>query len=148
MNVYKVRNLQENDADYWLEMWQAYLSFYQTSLPEEVNNNTLKRLLSNDRNIGCFVACGLDNIPVGIANYIIHLSTWKTEPECYLQDLYVKPEHRKAAVARLLLEQLHRFSKERNCSQLHWITKPDNKVAQALYNKVATSEPWLLYVMN
>jgi ribosomal protein S18 acetylase RimI-like enzyme len=147
MKKQNVRLLQSLDSDSWLEMWQEYLRFYQTSLPQEVTNNTLSRLLSGDKNMGCLIASNNKGTSTGFLNYIIHSSTWKIKPECYLQDLYVKPQYRKLGVAKLLIEQLKDITRDQ-CSQIYWITKPDNVIAQAFYNKIAKGQPWIQYEMT
>lgn len=148
MNAYKVRYLQSDDTEYWLEMWQEYMAFYQTTLPSEVAHHTLQRLLADDTQMGCIIACDPQNIPIGFLNYVIHPSTWEIAPVCYAQDLYIKPLHRQSGVAKLFLEQIKTVSLEQQCSQIYWITKPDNFVAQAFYNKIAKGEPWIVYVMQ
>lgn len=147
MSQNKVRFIQQSDKNYWLEMWQEYIAFYQTTLPAEVTNNTLLRLLSDDPNIGCIIACDSQDVPIGFLNYVIHLSTWTIAPEWYLQDLYVKPQHRQDGVARLLVNELKKISAQQKCAQIYWITKPDNHTAQTFYNKIAEGEPWIVYVM-
>lgn len=147
MNKNKVRFLQASDKNHWLDMWQEYLTFYQTTLPPEVTQHTFLSLLSENPNIGCIIACDAQNQPIGFLNYVINLSTWTIKPECYLQDLYVKPQHRQHGVANLLIDELKKVSTQQQCSQIYWMTKPDNYIAQTFYNKIAEGEPWMIYVM-
>lgn len=148
MKPYSVRHLDACDSDDWLEMWNDYLTFYNTSLISEVSEHTLKSLLSEEDAIGSLIAHDTQNKSLGFLNFVIHPSTWSLRPECYLQDLFVKPQYRQEGVAKLLLEQLKKISDAKQCSQVYWMTKPDNHIAQAFYNKIATSEPWLVYVMK
>ncbi|HHF7366091.1 TPA: GNAT family N-acetyltransferase [Legionella bozemanae] len=148
MMNYKVRWLQLIDKENWLTMWQEYMRFYQTSLPQEVINNTLNMLLSENQNTGCLIACDSQNTAVGFLTFIVHLSTWNINPECYLYDLYIKPEHRKAGVAKMLMDELKQLSKLRQWSRVYWITEPDNRVAQILYDKIGRGEPWIVYSMS
>ncbi|WP_131795340.1 GNAT family N-acetyltransferase [Fluoribacter gormanii] len=147
MNKYKVRMLQPIDEENWFAMWHEYMKFYQVSLPPEVVINTFETLLSTDKNTGCIIASDSQNAAVGFLTFIIHLSTWSIAPECYLHDLYVKPEHRKSGVARILIEELKQLSKLRHWHKVYWITKPDNQVARTLYDKIGRGEPWIVYVM-
>lgn len=148
MNQYKVRDLHYSDRESWLTLWQGYLEFYQTSLPPVVTDNTLNRLLSNHKNMGCTVACDSQNIPVGFLTFIIHLSTWNIAAECYVQDLYVKPGHRKTGLAKMLMEELKQKCQLQQWSRIYWITKPNNKIAQNFYDKIGRGEPWIVYEMN
>ncbi|WP_454782117.1 GNAT family N-acetyltransferase [Legionella sp. WA2022007384] len=148
MKNYKVRWLQSIDKEEWFAMWHEYMEFYQVSLPSEVVNNTFDKLLSADKKIGCLIACDSQNVAVGFLTFIIQLSTWSIAPECYLHDLYVKPEHRKAGVARMLIDELKQISQLRDWNKVYWLTKPDNQVARALYDKIGRGEPWIVYVMT
>ncbi|KTC80562.1 Acetyltransferase (GNAT) family protein [Legionella cherrii] len=147
MKNYEVRWLQPDDKENWLRMWQEYMEFYDTSLPSEVVDNTLRTLLSDNQNSGCLVACDSPDLAVGFLTFIVHQSTWAIEPECYLHDLYVKPEYRKTGVAKKLMDELKQLSVLRHWSRVYWLTRPDNRVAQSLYDKMGKGESWMVYTL-
>ncbi|AUH71715.1 GNAT family N-acetyltransferase [Legionella sainthelensi] len=148
MNQYKVRGLQSNDKRSWLRLWQEYLEFYHVSLLPAVTDNTLGKLLSNDEYMRCIVCCDAQDVPVGFLTLIIHLSTWSIAPECYVHDLYVNPAHRNKGVAKMLMDEVKQMSKSQKWSKIYWLTQMGNNTAQSFYNKIGTSEPWMVYVMS
>jgi ribosomal protein S18 acetylase RimI-like enzyme len=64
---------------------------------------------------------------------------------CYLQDLFVAPQARGRGVARALIEAVAHAAREAQAERYYWLTQDDNKVARALYDKVAKFNGFLRY---
>ena len=98
MSQIDIRRVQAADHAAWLPLWQAYLRFYDTQLPDAVSTSTWQRLL--DRNEPTHSALAWqDGKAVGMVNFIYHRSNWSIESSCYLQDLFVDAAQRGAGVA-------------------------------------------------
>src|SRR5215212_7219475 len=59
-------------------------------------------------------------IPVGFAVFFHNFSTWLGRPGLYLEDLFVKPEHRGKGYGRGLLVELAKIARERGCGRMEW----------------------------
>ena len=57
---------------------------------------------------------------VGLALWFLNFSTWRGTHGIYLEDLYVRPEHRGAGLGRELLRTLAALCVERGYSRLEW----------------------------
>jgi GNAT superfamily N-acetyltransferase len=57
---------------------------------------------------------------VGLALWFLNFSTWRGTHGVYLEDLYVRPEHRGAGLGRELLRTLAAVCVERGYSRLEW----------------------------
>jgi GNAT superfamily N-acetyltransferase len=57
---------------------------------------------------------------VGLALWFLNFSTWRGTHGVYLEDLYVRPEHRGAGLGRELLRTLAEVCVERGYSRLEW----------------------------
>jgi GNAT superfamily N-acetyltransferase len=57
---------------------------------------------------------------VGIALWFLNFSTWRGTHGIYLEDLYVRPQHRGAGLGRELLRTLAALCVERGYSRLEW----------------------------
>ncbi|TIO37609.1 MAG: GNAT family N-acetyltransferase, partial [Mesorhizobium sp.] len=78
----------------WRRLWTAYLTFYETKLPEEVYDVTWKRLFTpGEFEPKGFIAT-LEGKAVGLTHYLYHRSCWSEVNTCYLQDLFADPEVR------------------------------------------------------
>jgi GNAT superfamily N-acetyltransferase len=66
------------------------------------------------------VAVGADGAVIGFALWFLNFSTWDGVHGIYLEDLYVRPEHRGNGAGRALLAELARICVERGYSRLQW----------------------------
>ena len=136
MSTVTLRPVSAEDHAAWLPLWQAYLHFYATALPDEVSLNTWQRLLDPAEPTHSTLAW-VNGKPVGIVNFIYHRSNWTIEDSCYLQDLYVDEQTRGLGVGRELIEHVFAAAKAAGCSKVHWLTHETNATAIALYERVA-----------
>jgi GNAT superfamily N-acetyltransferase len=79
------------------------------------------------------VVAELGGEPVGFALYFGTFSTWLCLPGLWLEDLYVRSEHRRAGVGRALLAHVARLAVERGCGRLEWTVLDWNSPAIAFY---------------
>ncbi len=71
--------------------------------------------------------------PVGFALFFTTFSTWLCRPGIYLEDLFVRPEHRRGGVGRQLLAHLAHLAVERGCGRLEWAALTWNTPALDFY---------------
>ena len=57
---------------------------------------------------------------VGFALFFHNFSTFLGRAGLYLEDLYVRPEHRGKGYGKVLLKQLAQIAVERGCGRLEW----------------------------
>jgi GNAT superfamily N-acetyltransferase len=62
----------------------------------------------------------VDGEVVGLALWFLNFSTWRGTHGIYLEDLYVRPEHRGSGLGRELLRTLAAVCAERGWSRLEW----------------------------
>src|SRR6187399_358600 len=74
--------------------------------------------------------------PVGFAVFFHNFSTWLGRPGLYLEDLFVKPEHRGKGYGRALLVDLARIAQERDCGRMEWAVLDWNEPAIQFYRKL------------
>ncbi len=140
----EVRALQPGDRAAWEPLWQGYLRFYDTELPDDLTDLTWRRLLDDAEPMGALGAFAGANL-VGISHHVLHRSTWSPTTYCYLEDLFVSPESRGAGVARTLIEATASVAVEAGATKLYWQTHRSNDRARRLYDQVATHEGFLVY---
>jgi len=130
-----VRKLEVADKERWLELFKAYIVFYESELSNEQFELTWNRIHS-DFNMNGLVA-EQDGKIIGIAHYIFRPSTWAVEDFCYLEDLFVDPAVRGTGAGRALIEALTEIARAAGSTRLYWTTAPENATARRLYDKVA-----------
>lgn len=150
-----IRPLQMSDKPEWARLWQDYLAFYDTELPEAVYDHTFERLLAlGESEPSGFVAEVMDatgsETPVlaGLVHYLYHAHCWKLGPVCYLQDLFVDPCHRGRGVGRQLIERTCHQAGEDGVTDIYWMTQEFNEPARRLYDRVGALTPFIKYVRS
>ena len=140
----KTRALTKNDYHQWRPLWDQYLVFYQHELSEEQTKLTFERLINPESGIYAIVL-EVANSLVGFAHASFTHSTWTKVQELYLEDLFVDPVVRGQGFGRALIEATATLGKERGAKKLYWQTHKDNKVAQRLYESLATQSEFVIY---
>jgi len=83
----------------------------------------------------------------GFALFFHNFSTWEGKPGIYLEDLFVRPEHRGAGYGKALLAELARLAVERRCSRLEWSVLDWNEPSIAFYKALGARpmDEWTTY---
>ncbi len=140
-----IRPLTREDRADWTRLWQAYLTFYETSLPDTTTDVLFERLLGDDsRDFTCLLAVA-DHRPVGLVHYVFHRNSWVTEEVCYLQDLFVDTATRGTGAGRALIQAVYDASDAHGAASVYWMTQEHNSTARQLYDRVATVTPFIKY---
>jgi len=140
-----IRSLGPEDEADWRRLWTDYLTFYETSVPEDVYRSSFARLLGDDpRDFNGLIAT-LDGQSVGLAHYLFHRHCWKIEEVCYLQDLFVDPSARGTGLGRALIEAVYAAADTAGAPAVYWLTQDNNLQARRLYDRVGQVTPFIKY---
>lgn len=140
-----VRRLSPDDREDWRRLWKGYLDYYETRVPEAVQNSTFTRPLGDDpRDFNGLLAM-VDGRAMGLAHYLFHRHCWKIEDVCYLQDLYVAPEARGTGLARHLIEAVYDAADANGTPAVYWLTQDFNREGRRLYDRVGRRTDFIRY---
>jgi GNAT superfamily N-acetyltransferase len=86
-----------------------------------------------------------DGAPVGFALYFFGFSTWTGGPTLYLEDLYVRPDHRKKRIGISLMRRLAREAEEAGCTRFVWQVLDWNEPSIRFYESLGAKvlKEWL-----
>lgn len=141
---WQIRAASPTDFAQWRPLWQQYLAFYETAEDPETTDVTWRRLLDGDEPMYALVAVANGQVQ-GFAHLIGHRSTWSVSNRLYLNDLFVAESARKQGVARQLIEYSKTLASEHGYDCLYWTTRAGNRVAQGLYDQVASKTDFIQY---
>ena len=79
------------------------------------------------------VGAGGSSVVVAFALFFTNFSTFLAQPGLYLEDLYVKPEHRGQHIGKALLARLATLAVERGCGRFEWSVLDWNENAIRFY---------------
>lgn len=141
-----IRPLQKSDEAEWRRLWTGYLTFYETTVPEEVYRTTFNRLTSGADHEYRGLVAELDGKTVGLTHYLFHRHCWSIENVCYLQDLFADPDVRGKGIGRALIEAVHAEAIKGGAHSVYWTTNQNNAAARQLYDRIAKVTPFIKYV--
>ena len=75
----------------------------------------------------------VDGLPAGFALFFHNFSTFLGKPGLYLEDVFVRPEHRGVGLGKALMVELARIAVERDCGRFEWSVLDWNKTAIGFY---------------
>ena len=84
---------------------------------------------------------------VGFALWFLNFSTWTGQHGIYLEDLYVRPEHRGGGHGRALLTELARICAERGYRRLEWAVLDWNEPSIGFYKALGAipMDEWTVF---
>lgn len=86
----------------------------------------------------------------GFALFHGTFSTWECRPGIWLEDLYVRPEHRQAGIGATLLREVARLTVQRGCTRLEWTALDWNQPALGFYARLGAQRlsAWELHRLD
>jgi GNAT superfamily N-acetyltransferase len=139
-----IRDIRESDATAWRRLWAGYNDFYETAVPIDVTELTLRRLLDPTSTMIGRIAERNARV-VGFSVSVLHESSWTSSPTCYLEDLFVDPTLRGAGLGRALVQDLIDLGRARGWARLYWHTQADNERARRLYDSFVEADSFVRY---
>jgi GNAT superfamily N-acetyltransferase len=87
----------------------------------------------------------VDGVVEGFALFVFGFSTWRGTPTLHLEDLFVRPDHRKRGVGLALMRALAREARGRGCERFVWQVLDWNTPAIEFYESLGAGvlRQWL-----
>ena len=73
---------------------------------------------------------------VGFANYFLTYSTFQLKHTIWLEDLFIRPFHRRKGLGHKLFDQLKVVAQEKNCARIEWLVRKDNRIGRSFYDRL------------
>lgn len=113
------RRAEESDTALILQFIRE-LADYEHMLEEVVATEELLREWIFEKKKAEVIFALEDGTEIGFALFFHNFSTFLGRAGIYLEDLYVRPEHRGKGYGKALLKELARIAVERGCGRLEW----------------------------
>lgn len=85
--------------------------------------------------------------PVGFALFFTNFSTFRARPGIYLEDLFVRPEHRGRGIGKALIAAVASVAVARGAGRLEWAVLDWNAPAIAFYETLG-ARPMTEWIVN
>ncbi|MCX7595997.1 MAG: GNAT family N-acetyltransferase [Fischerella sp.] len=115
-----------------------YLKAEFDGCPEAVKatSHRLEKDLFGDKHLAFIILAEVDGKVVGFATYHFIYSTFLAKPGIWLDDLYVKAEHRNKRVGELLMLRLCQIAQEKGCGRIDWTVAKSNDRGIKFYERI------------
>jgi GNAT superfamily N-acetyltransferase len=147
MEKFTIRSATVADVPIILELIRA-LAEYERAPNDVVATEQILRETLFGKKPGAEVLLLFENQnAVGFALFFHNFSTWIGRPGLYLEDLFVRPEHRGKGYGRALLVELAKIARERNFGRMEWAVLDWNEPAIQFYRKLGAKpmDEWTVF---
>jgi GNAT superfamily N-acetyltransferase len=129
-----LRRARQSDLDTIIDLIRGLAEYEREPDAVRLEREDLRRHLFGPRPYAeVIMAETAGGDTVGFALFFHNFSTWTGKPGIYLEDLFVRPEHRGKGYGRALLVELARLAVERGCGRLEWSVLDWNEPALRFY---------------
>ena len=128
-------------------MIRALADYEKLSHLVVATESLLERGLFGDGSRAEALVCRAGGETVGMALYSHNFSTFLGRKGLYLEDLFVKPEHRGRGYGKALLLALARIAVERKCGRFEWMVLDWNTPSIRFYESLGAvgMQEWRLF---
>jgi GNAT superfamily N-acetyltransferase len=142
-----VRFAAEDDVPLVLSFIKELAEYERLSHEVVATEETLRETLFGERRVAEVLLGCSDGSPVAFALFFHNFSTFLGRPGIYLEDLFVRPEHRGSGFGKEMLRHLARIAKERDCGRLEWWVLDWNEDAIRFYKSLGAvpMDEWTVY---
>ncbi|HEY6730248.1 MAG TPA: GNAT family N-acetyltransferase [Solirubrobacterales bacterium] len=135
-NDLEIRPATEADAPLLFDLILELAAYEKLAEGVAGDAETLRRSLFEQQAAEALLLETADGEAVGYAIFFTNFSTFECRPGIWLEDVYVRPEHRRGGIGLAVMEHLARVAKERGYARLEWCALEWNEPALNFYEKL------------
>jgi GNAT superfamily N-acetyltransferase len=142
-----IRPATEADLGTIDELIRALAEYERMADEVVMDRELLRKSLFGERAYAEVLIAEEADEPVGFALFFHNFSTFVGRPGIYLEDLFVKPEHRGSGIGKALLQRLAEIAVERDCGRMEWAVLDWNEPAIGFYKKLGArpNDEWTVF---
>ena len=135
-NDVRVRPASEADVEVLFELILELAAYEKLADEVSGDSEVLRRSLFEERAAEALLLESADGEAVGYAIFFTTFSTFECRSGIWLEDVYVRPEHRRGGIGRAVMEHLAQLAQERGHVRLEWVALDWNEPALDFYAKL------------
>jgi GNAT superfamily N-acetyltransferase len=142
-----VRDAERADLPLLLAMFGELADYEQLGDVLVADEQSLGRALFGEHPAAEALIAEVDGQAAGYAVYFPTFSTFRAKQGIWLEDLFVRPDHRRAGVGRALLAAVAARLRERGGERLEWSALTWNELALGFYRGIGakTMDDWITH---
>lgn len=139
MSTYTIRPAQSGDVPAIADLIAELAEFENLTHMLQLTADKLHPHLFGPKPVVEALVGEIDGEMVGFALFFTNFSTFLAKPGLYLEDLYVRPAHRRSGLGKGLLQRLAAIAVERDYGRFDWTVLDWNEDAIRFYEKMGAS---------
>lgn len=139
MSTYTIRPAQSDDVPGIADLIAELAEFENLTHMLQLTAEKLHPHLFGPKPVVEALVGEIDGEMVGFALFFTNFSTFLAKPGLYLEDLYVRPAHRRSGLGKGLLQRLAAIAVERDYGRFDWTVLDWNEDAIRFYEKMGAS---------
>jgi GNAT superfamily N-acetyltransferase len=145
-----IRRATPEDLETICQLIRALAEYERLAHLVELDDERLREHLFGSRRYAEVLLAQEAGDVVGFALFFHNYSTFLGRPGIYLEDLFVRPEHRGKGHGKALLSAVARLAVERGCGRLEWRVLDWNEPSIAFYQSLGASslDDWQTFRLN
>ncbi|MCX2861022.1 GNAT family N-acetyltransferase [Paucibacter sp. PLA-PC-4] len=139
MSTYTIRPAQSGDVPAIADLIAELAEFENLTHMLQLTADKLHPHLFGAKPVVEALVGEIEGEMVGFALFFTNFSTFLAKPGLYLEDLYVRPAHRRSGLGKGLLKRLAAIAVERDYGRFDWTVLDWNEDAIRFYEKMGAS---------
>ncbi|HET9676174.1 MAG TPA: GNAT family N-acetyltransferase [Solirubrobacterales bacterium] len=139
-NDLQIRPATEEDAPVLFDLILELAAYEKLSDEVSGDAEVLRRSLFEEKAAEGLLLETPDGEAIGYAIFFTTFSTFECRSGIWLEDVYVRPEHRRGGIGRAVVEHLAALARDRGHVRLEWVALDWNEPAINFYEKLG-AEP-------
>ncbi|HET9185690.1 MAG TPA: GNAT family N-acetyltransferase [Solirubrobacterales bacterium] len=131
----EIRPVAESDVEALFALIRELASYEKLADQVAGDAEVLRRTLFEERAAEALLI-EREGEAIGYAIFYVTFSSFECRSGIWLEDVYVRPEHRRGGVGRLVMEHLARLAQERGHVRLEWCALEWNEPALRFYDTI------------
>lgn len=146
-NQLQIRPATEDDAGVLFDLILELAAYEKLSEAVTGDAEVLRRSLFEEKAVEALLLETADGEAIGYAIFFTTFSTFECRSGIWLEDVYVRPEHRRGGIGRAVMEHLAQLAQTRGHVRLEWVALDWNEPAINFYEKLGAEilDDWRVF---
>lgn len=140
MAEFAIRPAEPQDVSTIVELIHELAEYEKLGHLCKANEASLQRQLFGEHTTLEGIVTEIRGELIGYALYFDNFSSFTCKPGIHVDDIYIKPSHRRLGFGTAMLERIVQVARERDCGRVEWVALNWNKPALSLYREIFHAE--------